>query len=302
MPSGEQHEIRHGDQRAVIVEVGGGLRSYGAGGLELLDGYGPRERCAGGRGQVLIPWPNRLREGRYEFDGEGHQLPLNELETRTAIHGLVRWANWDRAEGEPDRIVMRHVLHPQPGWPGTLQLRIEYALGDAGLAVTTHATNVGLGPCPFGAGAHPYLTLGTATVDSLTLQATAGRYLEADEQGIPVGEHDVAGTPFDLRTPRKLGEARLDHAFSDLERDQDGIARVRIATPDGSRAVALWVDPSYRYLMLFTGDTLPAPRRRRGLAVEPMTCPPNALQSGRDLVRLDPGESFTGRWGISPGS
>ena len=118
-PSGEQIEIAVGDQQAVVVEVGGGLRSYSAGSRELLDGYRADEMSSSGRGQVLIPWPNRLQDGRYEFDGRHHQLPLNEPEHRNAIHGLVRWANWTTAEREPHRAVMEHVLHPQPGYQRT---------------------------------------------------------------------------------------------------------------------------------------------------------------------------------------
>jgi aldose 1-epimerase len=301
MPSGDQHEIRHGDQRVTVVEVGGGLRRYEIKDRPLLDGYGEQERCGGGRGQTLIPWPNRLRDGRYEFDGQPYQLPLTEPETHTAIHGLVRWANWTVAERDAGRVVMAHVLHPQPGWPGTLRLAIEYALGEEGLTVTTTAVNAGAVPCPFGAGAHPYLTLGTDTVDSLTLRAPGRSYLSADERGIPTGGRAVDGTELDFRTPRELGAARLDHAFCELDRDGDGKARVRIETADRNRAATLWLDGEYEYLMLFTGDTLPAAQRRRGLAVEPMTCAPNALSSGDGLRRLEPGERFSARWGISPG-
>jgi aldose 1-epimerase len=300
MPSGQQHEIRHGEQRAVVVEVGGGLRCYSVAGGELLDGYPIDEPCAGGRGQPLMPWPNRLRDGQFEFDGQSYQLPLSEPQTQTAIHGLVRWKNWVATEYAASHVAMEHVLHPQAGWPGTLALRIEYELSDGGLAVTTTATNVGLRDCPFGAGFHPYLTLGTATVDALILQAPGATYLEADERGIPIAAHSVRNTELDFRTPRELGPARLDHGFADLERDHDNLARVRIATAGGGSRATLWLDNSYRYVMLFTGDTLPAAERRRGLAVEPMTCPPNALQSGEDVVRLAPGESFLGRWGIKP--
>ena len=145
-PSGEQFEIAWGDQRAVVVEVGGGLRSYSAGGRELLDGYDVDEECASGRGQVLIPWPNRLQDGSYEFDGRSHQLPLTEPENRNAIHGLVRWATWTAAEREPHRLAMEHVIHPQPGYPFSVALRIEYEHSDGGLSVRTTATNVGPSP------------------------------------------------------------------------------------------------------------------------------------------------------------
>jgi aldose 1-epimerase len=284
----------------VVVEVGGGLRAYETADGPLLDGYDELERCSGGRGQPLIPWPNRLRDGRYEFDGSSYQLALTEPEAHNAIHGLVRWANWSVGERTEDLVVMEHVVHPQPGWPGVLQIAIEYALQDDGLPVTTTATNIGAVAFPYGAGQHPYLTLGAESIDSLTLQVPARTYLEADERGIPTGVHAVDGTPLDFTTPRQLGAARLDTGYTDLIRDGDGYARVRLATVDYKRRATLWVDGSYGYVMVFTGDTLALPARRRGLAVEPMTCAPNAFASGAGLVRLDPGASHRSSWGISP--
>jgi aldose 1-epimerase len=300
LPSGAQHEIQHGAQRAVVVEVGGGLRAYTVGGEDRLDGYGPDEVCGGGRGQPLMPWPNRLRDGRFQFDGSEYQLGLTEPATETAIHGLVRWVNWGAVEHDDSRVTMEYVLHPQTGWPGTVELRIEYALSDDGLTVSASATNLGARACPFGAGFHPYLTLGTETIDPLSVRAPGRVYLESDERGIPVATRPVEGTPLDFRAGRELGETELDRGFADLERDSDGLARVRISTAGGERAATLWMDEAYEYLMLFTGDTLPATQRRRGLAVEPMTCPPNALQSGDGVVRLAPGDTFRGRWGIHP--
>jgi aldose 1-epimerase len=298
-PSGEQFEIAAGDQRAVVVEVGGGLRSYSASGRDVLDGYGDDEMCTSGRGQVLAPWPNRLQDGIYEFGGTRHQLALTEPEHANAIHGLVRWAPWTAAEREPHRVVMTHVLHPRPGYPFRLELRIEYALSDEGLRVATSATNVGAQPCPYGVGAHPYLTVGTESVDSLMLQVPARSVLRSDERGIPTGKASVAGTEHDFRAPRPIGGTKLDHAFTDLERDGDGLARVQLRDPATGTERELWVDESYRHLMLFTGDPLPDVNRR-SLAVEPMTCPPNAFRSGEDVIVLEGGETFTSAWGLRP--
>ncbi len=302
-PSGEQIELSHADQRAVVVEVGGALRAYVASGRELLDGYAVQERCTDARGQSLIPWPNRLRDGRYSFDGSDHQLALTEPASHNAIHGLVRWTNWTVAARAQDRVRMQYVLHPQSGWPFALALAIEYSLSDAGLTVVTTATNVGTGRCPYGTGAHPYLTLGTGRIDPLVLQAPGRRRIRADANGIPAGAESVDGTEFDFLTARELGDIQLDTGYTNLRRDDDGRARVHLSTADGERRVTLWLDARYRYLMLFTGDSLPEPaRRRRGLGIEPMTCAPNALQSGDGLQILQPGESFTSAWGIAPGS
>jgi aldose 1-epimerase len=295
-PSGEQFEITLGDQRAVVVEVGGGLRTYSAAGRDLLDGYRADEMSTSGRGQVLLPWPNRIRDGSYEFEGRRHQLPINDVPEQDAIHGLVRWAAWSVGEREPHRVVMEHRIHPQPGYPFSLAVTIEYLLSGEGLQVRTTATNVGAESCPYGCGAHPYLTLGSRAVDSLTLRAPGRTVLQSDERGIPIGSESVEGTKYDFRRPRPIGAIRLDNAFTDLDRDGDGLARVSLAgSEDGN--LTLWVDQSYGYLMLFTGDPLPEVDRR-SLAVEPMTCPPNAFRTGESLIRLDPGQAFTSAWGI----
>jgi len=168
----------------------------------------------------------------------------------------------------------------------------------SGLRVRTRATNVGVAPCPYGSGAHPYLTLGTAIIDGLILRAPGRTVLRADDRGLPVGREDVNGTPYNFLQPRPIGSTTLDHAFTDLERDPEGLARVELRDPDHGTEVSLWVDGSYAYLMLFTGDPLPDVRRR-SLAVEPMTCPPNAFRTGDALIRLQPGASFTSTWGIA---
>ena len=172
-PSGEQFEIALGRQKAVVVEVGGGLRTYSVGDRDVLDGYAVDEPATSGRGQVLIPWPNRIRDGTYEFDGRRHQLELNEPERGNAIHGLVRNAPWRATEHDGSRVVVEHVLDEQTGYPFSLGLRIEYALSEAGLSVTTTATNLGAERCPYGCGAHPYLTVGTPTVDTASLSVPA---------------------------------------------------------------------------------------------------------------------------------
>ena len=300
-PSGEQITILAKDQQAVVVAVGGGLRSYSVGGRELLDGYSADEISSSGRGQVLIPWPNRLQDGSYEFNGRRHQLPLNEPERRNAIHGLVRWSTWTAAERQPHRVVMEHILYPQPGYPFLLRISVEYALSRSGLLVQTTATNLGTHTCPYGSGSHPYLTLGTATIDGLILQVPGRTVLRSDERGLPIRREAVEGTEYDFRQPKRIGSIKLDHAFTDLERDGDGRAHVELRDSDREIKVSLWVDQSYPYLMFFSGDPLPDVQRR-SLAVEPMTCPPNAFRTGDALIRLEPGASVTGTWGIARGS
>ena len=162
-PSGEQ--VDNGAETSARSSSGWavGCWSYVIAGSDLIDGYGIGEISTSGRGQVLIPWPNRLQAGSYEFGGRSHQLALDEPSAGNAIHGLVRWAGWRVAEREANRVVVVHTLHPRPGYPFALELSIEYTLSQGGLQVLTRATNVGSDPCPFGSGAHPYLTFGTGS-------------------------------------------------------------------------------------------------------------------------------------------
>ena len=296
-PSGQQYRLTSGDQEVTVVEVGAGLRTYTAAGVPVLDGYGVDEMASGGRGQHLLPWPNRIRDGRYGFDGATYQLALTEPARGNASHGLVRWANWTATVTEPDRLVMELVLHAQPGYPFVLGLSIEYRLGPGGLSVTTTATNLGGRPCPYGAGSHPYVTVGTATVDEVLLELPAGQRAESDDRGIPTGLLSVDGTEFDFRQARPIGDLVLDTAFTALTGNE-----AVVASPDALRRVTLWWDRSYRWLMVFTGDTLDPARRRRSLALEPMTCPPNAFVSGDGVRILEPEESWSTAWGLSTGA
>ena len=297
-PSGEQFEIRRGDQRATIVEVGGGLRAYEVDDRTVLDPYPLEAICDGAHGAQLIPWPNRLADGRYRFDGAEHQVALTEPERGNAIHGFLRWRPWRAGEWEPDAIVMRTRLHPLPGYPFALEVAVAYRLSDAGLTVTTSATNIGTRPCPYGAGQHPYLSAGGGLIDDCLLQLEAQtRIIVDDERKLPVGREPVAGSTEDFRLPRLLGRQQIDLAFSDLTRDRAGLAWASLAAPDGTR-VDLWADERHPYLEIYTGDALSPDRRRPGLAVEPMTCAPNAFRSGEGLVRLEPGETFTASWGV----
>ena len=300
-PSGRQFEIRHGDQHVVVTEVGATLRHYSLAGNGVIDGFGVDEMASGGRGQVLAPWPNRLGNGRYTFEGQAERVPLNEPERTNAIHGLVRWLRWTPVAQTTDAVRLRCVLEPQPAYQWRLALEIEFRLSDTGLRVETTASNLAGTRAPFGIGFHPYLTVGTATIDEAVLSVPGRRRLLADEDGLPIGESPVAGTADDFIRPRRIGETVLDTAFTDLIGDDRGRAHAVLADPAAGRHVTLWTDAAYRYLMVFTGDTLEPPEhRRRAVAVEPMTCPPDALRSGRDLIALEPGGQWRGAWGLDP--
>jgi aldose 1-epimerase len=299
-PTGRQLELARGDQHATIVELGAALRSYSIGGRPRVDGYERAEMCNGSRGQVLLPWPNRIASGAYHFGGVDHQLAWNEPQQHNAIHGLVRWSAWNVDAQSADRVALSLTLLPQPGYPFTTAYALEYALDEHGLTVRLRATNIGDRPCPFGAGFHPYLRLDPARIDGLELQSPASAHYFANEDQIPTGRAPVDGTDHDFRAPHPIGATRMDTAFTDLARAADGRASVTLRDPDTDDTVSMWCDESFDYLMVFTGDALPdAERRRTGLAVEPMTCAPDAFRSGDGLLVLEPGEAFEGSWGIS---
>jgi aldose 1-epimerase len=297
--SGEQHEIRHGDHVVVVTEVGATLRAYSAGELDVLDGFGLNEPSPAGRGQVLAPWPNRLDSGRYTFVGRQGRAAIDEPELGNAIHGLVRWLPWLLASKTDEAVTLECVLHPQPAYPWRLELGLEYRLVADGRGVVARATNASAEPAPFGIGFHPYITMGIP-VDAVRLTIPASRRVTTDDRGLPVGEVDVAGSEFDFTGGRPIGATRLDTCFTGLARGSDGRSRAGVETAGGERGVEVWADEAFGYLQAYTGDTLePASRRRQAVAIEPMTCPPNAFASGIDVIRLEPGAAWSGTWGIA---
>jgi aldose 1-epimerase len=294
------------DQRAAIAEVGATLRAYDSGGTPVCWGFAEDRICGGGRGQVLAPWPNRLRDGAYEFEGVPGRAPLDEPGRSNAIHGLVRWVPWRLVEKSPAAVRLAYLLHPQPAYRYRLALEIEYRLGDSGLSVTLQATSEDDRRLPFGAGFHPYLAAGPGGADASRVALPARRRLLLDERALPLGSEAVAGTPYGavasdepVERHEPVGSLRIDDCFTDLVVD-DGRWRAEIVPGGRERPTVLWAEAVFKYIMCFTGDTLSSADRRLAVAVEPMTCPPDALRTGEDLIVLEPGEVFRGSWGIVP--
>lgn len=302
LPSGAQWTLRYGAWEAVVVEVGGGLRILRHAGRDVVAGYPAAQSCSAGRGQHLAPWPNRIAQGRYDWAGEPRQLVHTEPERAGALHGLLAWQPWQRIDEEPGRLVVGTRLHPQPGWGWTWDVRVTYRLDDSGLTVIPHVTNLGPTPSPCGYGAHPYLTAGEDRVDEVTLELPARTLLPVEEGTlVPArgARPEVVPAHFDFTSPRLLGDTEVDVTFTDLSADDDGCWRVHVGA--GDRTTTLWAPAApYPWLQVFTGDTLPAAQARRsGVAVEPMTCPPDAFNNGIDLHVLDPGGSWEAPWGIA---
>jgi aldose 1-epimerase len=300
-PSGQQIVLTSGDQRAVVTEVGAGLRAYTIAGRDVVDGFGEEEMCSIARGQLLLPWPNRIEDGQYEFAGRVHQTPLTEPDLHNALHGLVRWLNWTAVEQASDRAALSLVLHPQDGYPFTLRFDVEYRLAAHGLTIATTATNIGRQAAPYGAGHHPYLTVGTR-IDEALLKVPGLMRFEVNERRIPTGRLlPNRGTEYDFLELRRIGSLSMDTGFANLIPDSDGVIRVHLQGPGGDPRITLWMEPAYKFLMVYTPDRIPdLTRRRRSIAIEPMTCATNAFRSGDGLIVLEPGEVRTTSWGILP--
>jgi aldose 1-epimerase len=298
-PSGEQWTIASAGHEAVVVEVGGGLRSYAVDGVPVIDGYAEDQLAPGSAGQILAPWPNRIRDGRYTFAGTAYQLPLTEPDRHNAIHGLVNWSRWRATDAGPGHVTVEHDLPPQPGYPWALALRTTWRVGPEGLEASHTATNLDVTPCPFGFAVHPYFALPDVAVTELALRVPARNRLLLDGRLLPIGAARVTGGEFDFAEPRRIGSQELDTTFGDLIRDEDGRSTVTLSALD-SHGVLVWADSEFGWWQVYTGAPLSADRHRRAIAVEPMTCPPDAFRSGRDLVVLEPGEVWQGAWGIRP--
>ncbi len=296
--TGTQYEIEAGDYRATVTELGAGLRGLQHAGTPLVVGFDPDELPPHSSGEVLSPWPNRVDGGSYTFDGTEYHLALSEPARGNAIHGLTRWMPWSRVAHEQAEVTLRSAPLGAQGYPFAVQVDATYRVdAETGLHVTISATNKGSRPAPWGYGQHPYLAVDTPAVDDCELTLPVDYWQPVNERLIPSqAPQDVTGTQFDFRTARAIGDLSLDTAFTGLRREADGLAYVWLAT--GGRRTAMWLDAGCRWLQVFTSDGLEPERRRAALAVEPMTCPPNAFASGHDLLALAPKESATCRWGI----
>ena len=300
-PSGAQYEISCGGYRAVVTESGAALRALSYADRPLVDGFAEDQMSAGGRGQLLMPWPNRIRDGRYTFGGADYQLALTEPKRSNASHGLARWAAWTLEEHSETSVSLQYRLMAQTGYPWLVDLHVLYDLSADGLTVTQTATNMSSSPAPFASGAHPYLTLGDGPVDDWELTLPAAAYTTTDDRLLPIARESVSGTELDFREARGLRSTSLNTTFTELERDTSGRATVLLSDPRTGCNVSLWVDQHHPWLLLYTADDVPA-TARRSLAVEPMTANTDAFRSGEDLITLAPsgqqGDEFSGSWGI----
>ena len=319
--NGIQYEFEWHGYRAVVTGTGAGLRLLQHDGRDLIVGFPADEPMPNFRGALAAPWPNRIASGRYPVDGVDRQLPVNEPGRECALHGLVFDRNWRLLERTTAEVVLGLRLPSSAGYPFDLDLVARYELGPDGLTTTVEATNVGGGTAPYGVCPHPYLRAGDSPLNSWLLTLPADSYLRVTpDRLLPAGLAEVADGPdgsFDFRRPRSIGATKIDHAFTGIVREparkgsgRDGLVGGSLSAELGTglvtvelrevsgRGVAMSFGPECGWLQIHTAD-LPAPGLNRlGLAVEPMTCPPDAFNSGTDLIRLAPGESHRASWSI----
>jgi len=298
-PTGEQIEIARGDARAVVTTVGASLRAFEVAGVPYVETFGANEKPPLGAGGVLVPWPNRVGGASWSHAGVRQELEVTEPKRGNAIHGLVRREHWTVAEEAEGLLTLAVEIGETQGWPFPFRTSVGYELGQDGLTVTHTVHNIGGEEMPFGVGTHPYPRPGEVDVDDCVLTLAASMVLPVDQETmVPTGKPlSVDGTELDFRGGRPLRAVELDTAFGGCEPGDDGLIRHSV-THDGG-GVEVWAEPCFAWVQVFTPPEFPG-KAGRAVAIEPMTCPPDALNSGTDLITVAPGETWTGRWGIRP--
>ncbi|MDQ3629363.1 MAG: aldose 1-epimerase family protein [Actinomycetota bacterium] len=291
--------LRHGEYEAVVTPVAAGLRVLRHRGRDLVVSYEAGTVRPYYRGATVAPWPNRVVDGRYELAGTVHQLALTEPARGHALHGLVSWTRFDLVRHDERTAGWTHRIVPQVGYPFDVGLEVTYALGTGGLTWSVTARNHGQDPAPYGVCPHPYLTPGSGRVNDWELTLPASQVLEVTpDRLIPCGRSDVAESRYDFRAGRRIGADEVDHAFTGLG---GGEVAVTVRGVDGRQVVLTWDADVLPWVQLHTADVPGSPQHRVGLALEPMTCPPDAFNSGADLVLLEPGQAHSASWAIGVG-
>lgn len=290
--------LTHGDYQASVIAHGATLRTLKHRGRDVVVPFDEDQRGYDYRGIIAAPWPNRIADGRYTFEGEELQLPINDPEHSCALHGLVFDEPWQLINHTKDSVCFSFTLQPSSGYPFRLELLASYRLDNSGLSMEVTTKNTGTNNAPYGLCPHPYLVAGPGPLDEWTLQVPANNFLQVSEDRLlPVDLRSLQGHPFDFRAPRPIGETRLDHAFTGLNFDAQGQVQLTVWDPVGTGAGIAW-DQQSRWVQVHTADRPTPLPHRVGLAVEPMTCPPDAFNSGTDLVVLAPGDTLSVAWRI----
>jgi len=308
----EEYTIRNAEtgEEAIVTSLGSNLRrltlSTGQASsppMDLLRGYASPEELEAGkwsRGIKMIPFPNRIRDGVYEFRGRRYRLPINFPSQNHAIHGLLSRETMDLSEmGEGEESGYVSLTYDFDGkfegYPFALWLEVRTVLSKGGLTVETTARNEGDDPLPFGGGWHPYFRFGDRSdVENWEITIPAESLVELDDRLIPTSRlMPLEGTALDFRRGRRIGDTSLDNIFTHLARE-GGETVTRLSSPELGVTLEMWQEAVYGYLVVFT----PPAEARDSVAIEPMTCNTNAFNSGEGLIVLQPGEEFHGRYGV----
>ena len=295
--SGHQFALASGDLEAVVASIGASVRRLTVGGRDMVVPFEEDEVRPSYRGAVLAPWPNRVVNGVWSLDGGQQRLALTEPERGHALHGLAAWLDFAPLEVAADRVVLEATIEPQTGYPFRVRVEVDYRLDADGLTTRVTLRNVGAGVAPVGAASHPYLVAGDGRVDDWTVQLRAESVMTVTpDRLVPIEIVPVAGA-LDLRTPRTLGGSFIDHAFTGLP---EGEVELTVMAEHGRGVGMRWLSESCPWVQVHTADRPDPSESRLGLAVEPMTCPPDAFNSGTDVARLAPGASTSAGWTIFP--
>lgn len=293
-PTGRRFVLSKGNVTAEVAQVGAALRALTVDGTDLISRYADDLPTPAASGVVLVPWPNRIRGGEWDDEGTPRRLAISEPALGNASHGLLRFSPYTPDADPSDRVTLRADVFPQTGYPFHLATSVTYTLTQTGLHVQHELRNVGTAAAPVALGTHPYLEIGGVDTADLVIRSSGTARLVLDDSKIPTGEEPVDESN-DLREGRRLSEVSLDTAYRGFERDADGLVRHTLTAPDG-RALTLWQGAGFDWAQVFTTDRYP--ERPLAVAIEPMTAPSNAFNSGTGLRRLAPGETWVLEWGI----
>jgi aldose 1-epimerase len=269
--------------------------------VEILDAYSTEQEmkktlASSFKGSNLFPFPNRIKEGKYSFGGKAYQFPLNFPQESNAIHGLVfdqPFKVVDHEDGEIGCVlILEYTSDSSPGYPFKYMLKIIYRLtAESGFECKMKISNMTDQSLPAGHGWHPYFMANTKKIDEVWLQFPATSILAVDDRNIPTGE---SSEYHEFNTLKQIQNTVLDNCF--LLADTDDRAEIILQNKKDNFGYKIWQETGkykYNFLQVYTPPT------RKSIAIEPMTCAPDAFNNQNGLIKLGPLESISATWGIS---
>jgi galactose mutarotase-like enzyme len=290
-------QIENHNSKLVISADGGALISYVYRGFDYFGMRLGSRYIEGSQGQVLIPWPNRIQDGRYSYMGYEYQLPINEVEKHNSIHGLIRWTKFKLVKVLTDSVDLMATLVAQPGYPFELEIYLTYRLLKDSVSVQTKVVNLSNRIAPLGIGWHPYFRVSDGLIDACKLTIPADSVLVTDSRAIPTITNKIIGSELDFTRDKIIADVVFDTCYLNFNSSK---LKAVLTDPAEKISLVLTADLPYKYLMVYSGDTLKdESKRRRQIALEPMTCPPNALKTQTDILEISPKQSVISSWKVT---